>query len=39
MDILVAWSVGSMTLTAVAVIGWTAWVGWQRLQGTHADWW
>jgi len=39
MDILVAWSVGSMTVTAVAVIAWTSWVGWQRLHGTHADWW
>jgi hypothetical protein len=39
MDILVAWSITSMAITATAVIGWTSWIAWQRFNGQHADWW
>jgi len=33
MDILVAWSVGTLALDALAVMIWTIWIVWHRLHG------
>jgi hypothetical protein len=39
MDVLVAWSIGSLGATGAAVLIWMSWVVWHRRRGEHVDWW
>jgi hypothetical protein len=39
MDILAAWSAGSLFASFGAIVIWASWVAWHRVHGEHVDWW
>ena len=39
MDILAAWSAGSLLASLGAIAIWTSWIAWHRVHGEHVDWW
>ncbi len=39
MDALMAFSAGSLIANAAAILIWSSWVAWHRLQGEQTEWW
>ena len=39
MEILAAWSAGSLIASIGAIAIWSSWVAWHRLHGEQVDWW
>jgi len=38
-EILAAWSAGSLIAAVGAIMIWASWVAWHRRHGERVDWW